>query len=48
LPDIREQFLDPHIRAVFLRHLFVLGAALVVCVWGGARQLGAPPSAVRG
>ncbi len=34
LPEIRQQFLDPHARAVFLRHLFVLGAALGVCVWG--------------
>lgn len=35
LPEIRQQFLDPHDRAVFLRHLFVLAAALGVCVWGG-------------
>lgn len=35
LPEIRQQFLDPHARAVFLRHLFVLSAALGVCVWGG-------------
>ncbi|HEY5959806.1 MAG TPA: serine/threonine-protein kinase, partial [Polyangiaceae bacterium] len=35
LPEIRQQFLDPHARAVFLRHVFVLSAALGVCVWGG-------------
>jgi serine/threonine-protein kinase len=34
-PQIREQFQDTHARAVFMRHLFVLGAALGVCVWGG-------------
>lgn len=34
LPEIRQQFVDPHARAVFLRHLFVLAAALGVCVWG--------------
>jgi serine/threonine-protein kinase len=34
LPQIRQQFLDDHARAIFLRHLFVLGAALGVCVWG--------------
>jgi len=35
LPEIHQQFLDPHARAIFLRHLFVLSAALGICVWGG-------------
>jgi len=35
LPEIQAQFLAPHDRAVFLRHLFVLAASLAVCVWGG-------------
>lgn len=33
--EIRDQFADPRARAAFLRHLFVLGASLGVCVWGG-------------